>query len=644
MPETPFPQHQAPNDLPVKLRPSQQLLLPQQRTTPQYRRAPVKYRTTKLLGRERNQRRLPTPLPTGDRSATPAPTKQRQINLSRWQLLLHLGHWIMAEAFCGLLRRDPLEQRNAHIHKLLRHFSGVWLLLGQALSMEKHFHSRDLVKDLAPLQPIDIKHIHHIINRQLGRPFDSIFSDFHPQPIAVGEFATIYLARLRREKADVIVKVQRPEVEQIFNRDKPVLSFIRRLLETFHISPHMHWAEQFQEIEQIVLQVQDYRYEAASIRRVRKLFKTYKILVPKVYEEYSGPSILVSEYLPAPSLHEVLDFQRRDPQRAADWLAENNISLYKLRRRIFDYMMRHLLEDNLFHIDLCPHNVFLLRDGRIALLDLDITSLDKQFVNILTIMLRALNNQDYDQAADMLFLMCDALPMIDLDEVKGDIVRCFRANNARSELHKIPYVEKGIIMPSAAVAQVLFRHKIQGGWQLLKVWRALSSLDMTLAALGVEESFTHQLKRYFRKSARRRLRHLFANGMIEPLMRVANTISEVVMFQTASLRRTARVYQGTIGKVEYSFSILLRLIARGVVVGGLVGVWVYLHQHHHTWVAFMDGTWTDEMTKQVRFYPKVIWGAALFGAIYLYFTLHQLARRLMQKDVKPYSQGGLRGS
>lgn len=598
------------------------------------RPAVTRYRTVRPPGLNRRQRYLPTPIPAAEPPAAEPPA-QRRIDLSRWRLTLHLLRWILSELLCRLLRIDPQRQRSAHFNRIIRRFGGVWLLLGQALSSQKsHYHSKDLAKQFGALPPIGMDDIQTIIAGAFGRPLDSIFAEFNPRPIAVGEFSVIYRARLRREQVEVAVKLQRPETAAAFARDKPALGLIRALLGLFRISPHVHWAEQFREIEQIIQQQQDYRYEAASTDKVRKLFKKYKIWVPRVYEQYSKNAILTSEYVPAPSLQEFLDFRARDPQEAEKWLRANNIALPRFGQRLFDRMLRQSLEENLFHVDPCPHDTFLLRDNRIAMLDLNITSVDKQFLNIYTIALRALSNSDYDQAADLVLLMCEALPVVDIAEVKGDLVRCFRAYAARSDLHKMPYHEKGIDVLFLGLGQVLYRHQIQWGWQIFKIWRSMAALDLTMDSLGSDKSFLRLLKRYFRKSARRRLRQLYADGLASPLLKVAGTLSEMLMFQTASLRRTARVYQSTIGKVEYAGAVLLSSCARALLGAALVGLWVYLYQHQRAWLAPLEGTWPVELVKDIQVFPRAVWGLALALAVYTYFTLRRLSWRLMQKEVR----------
>lgn len=57
-----------------------------------------------------------------------------------------------------------------------------------------------------------------IIEEQLGRPLDQLFSSISERPVAAASLGQVYKAVLRETGQDVAIKVQRPGIEPIIYR------------------------------------------------------------------------------------------------------------------------------------------------------------------------------------------------------------------------------------------------------------------------------------------------------------------------------------------------------------------------------------------------------------------------------------------
>ena len=79
----------------------------------------------------------------------------------------------------------------------------------------------------------------------------------------------------------------------------------------------------------------------------------------------------------------------------------------------------------MFHGDLHPGNIVLLRNNRFALIDLGtVGNLDANFVNIYKQEALAIAHHDYVKAADLYCLMCDSIQVVDLAAFRLGWSRC----------------------------------------------------------------------------------------------------------------------------------------------------------------------------------------------------------------------------
>lgn len=60
-----------------------------------------------------------------------------------------------------------------------------------------------------------------MIEKELGQPIDTVFSEFGARPVAAASLAQVYRAKLRSTGEEVAVKVQRPGALATISKVKP---------------------------------------------------------------------------------------------------------------------------------------------------------------------------------------------------------------------------------------------------------------------------------------------------------------------------------------------------------------------------------------------------------------------------------------
>jgi len=144
-------------------------------------------------------------------------------------------------------------------------------------------------------------------------------------------------------------------------------------------------------------------------------------------------------------MSDYLRMTQADPDRVARRCAENNVSPRRVGQRLMFTFYRQLFEDNLFHGDLHPGNIILLRDSRFALIDFGtIGNLERRFLQAYRDVARATAQKDYSKAVELYLLMCDRIPAVDLASLRADMVECYRAWEARVNAYGTSYMDKAI--------------------------------------------------------------------------------------------------------------------------------------------------------------------------------------------------------
>jgi len=554
--------------------------------------------------------------------------------------LFYLLDWGLTALWLKFRGKTSPADAAARLSAFLQKMGALWVKAGQLISLRSDIFPPDFCAELSKLQyqatafPWPVAK--QMIEEQLGTPIDHVFDQFEEHPFAAASISQVHRAHLKAENVWVAVKVQRPDIQHTFARD---LGFFRntfRLFARFHILTHLRWNDMYWEIQQIVLEETDYRYEESNLRRMKKTLRKHGIYVPKVFSKHSGRRVLVMEFIQGALMSDFIRMCQEDPARLQVWLAQNNIQPKLVGIRLMKSFLRQLLEDNLFHGDLHPGNIILLRDSRLAFIDLGtIGTFENSFLTLYKLVIYAISNRDYAKAADILFLMCEGLPPVDTEQVKADVVRAYRAWDARTPLRGIGYHERSIGSVSQETGRIMYEHRIVASWQFMKASRTLGTLDASLNYL-IPDMDHGKVSRAYQKGAQRRYwKRLRAIGIGGLTSKAIGAVSEFALYEGASLRRQAQVFQGATSKVSDLASSLFTTLARAVAFAVFLGFVIYLDQRHSPLVAPLH---QFRMYRRLadKFAPLVAdeWAFLLFIGVYLHHFFRKMHNRFAQKDTR----------
>lgn len=521
----------------------------------------------------------------------------------------------------------PVEKAR-HVRIFMEKMGGLWVKAGQVVALRRDVFSNEFCTELAKLQDratgFPFRFARTTIETELGRSIDEVFSEFREEPLAAASIGQTYLARLRTPDVEVVVKVRRPTIEQSFKRDLRYLQIYMNFLTRIQFMPHLRWNEMFWELEHAILEELDYKQEAATLRRMRKNLRPHKVYVPKVFATYCTGQVLVMEKVSGVFMSEYTRVAAKDPDRVTEWLRENDIDPYEAGKRLLFSHYRQLFEDNLYHCDLHPGNILLMRKNRITLIDFgSVGSTDKSQLKRYFRFLMAFVAKDYRKMADVWFLLSPALPNRDLEPAKERIVRLYRDFEQVMRIKAAPYHEKSISTAASALVQITGDAGVAAAWDFLRQLRAQLTVDSSLMLLMPEISYQKVIRQFIRKFRERAAKKVRSPKMVRGQMAkfaenvdLPTKLAENAYFEGEYLRRRALKYEGYISKASQIVHGIFVGISRGFLLGGVGLILVGLHQRYHI-LHRLQGTALGTWMKRIPNLEMSIWIMAALAAVYV---------------------------
>ncbi|MBP7517672.1 MAG: AarF/ABC1/UbiB kinase family protein [Desulfobulbus sp.] len=278
---------------------------------------------------------------------------------------LHIDQYL--ESGLQMINRKPREQiarlsRPERLRLVFEELGPTFIKLGQLLSTRPDLIPADYLDELARLQDevpaFSLAEVHAIFREELGRSPDEVFHYFDAEPLAAASIGQVHRARLD-SGAEVVVKVQRPDIDTVIAVDLEILAHIAGLMEQYleEVQGHRPTAI-VQEFARSLSREIDFAVELANIQRFARQFeRNPAIHVPLVYPELSTQRVLVMEYVLG--IKASMTTQLREQGYDLPLIAERGATL----------VMEQIFVHGFFHADPHPGNVFILPDNVVCFID-----------------------------------------------------------------------------------------------------------------------------------------------------------------------------------------------------------------------------------------------------------------------------------
>ncbi|MBO1053932.1 MAG: AarF/ABC1/UbiB kinase family protein [Dolichospermum sp. DET73] len=337
-------------------------------------------------------------------------TLARKIDIFRAAAKFMLFLW-----WDSIFPQDSLEHkknRATWFVNTLIDLGATFIKIGQTLSTRADLLPLEYIEALGTLQDqvpaFSSQEAINMIELELGKPLQCIYKEFEFNPLAAASLGQVHKATLYSNE-EVVVKIQRPGLEALFNLDFKILLQLIKFCNKYLAGVRKYNLQSiYNEFFDLLFQEIDYIQEGKNSDKFRENFRGYpRVIVPKVYWQYTTTKILTLEYKPGIKIND----------KAA--LEACGINIHQVNETGICCYLKQLLQDGFFQVDPHPGNMAVNPDGSIIFYDFgmmaEIGILDKdQMIKTFFAILK----KDSNEVVNTLMSMGLLEPVPDMTPVK----------------------------------------------------------------------------------------------------------------------------------------------------------------------------------------------------------------------------------
>ena len=341
----------------------------------------------------------------------------------------------------------------------------TFIKLGQVAATRPDLIPMSLIFELRKLQDnvggFAYDEVREVVRRELGGEIEQFYATFDPEPIAAASIAQVHRATLKTGEA-VVVTVQRPGLDRIIQTDLDLLQMVAATLEE-----NVPEAAQFRpsiavtEFSRNLRRETDFANEINNIERYRRIIADNPdVHLPIVYPTYCSKRLITMEFIDGCKV--------TDKQKIAEWQIDGR-KVAEVGTLLF---IKSVFEHGFFHADPHPGNFFVLKDGRIALIDFgSMGSVDSDTIDELLTFLVALLLSDPEMLVTQFIDLGLVDDTVNVRVMSGEISEIMRRYNGVT----LEHLDIGSFI--AEVFEAVVRYQVRVPSELILIGKAISTME-----------------------------------------------------------------------------------------------------------------------------------------------------------------------
>lgn len=458
-------------------------------------------------------------------------------NLRRWREILAvlrrygLADWL--SQFPQLPFRDWLKDadgqplashsREVRVRLALTELGPTFIKLGQILASRPDLVGPVMTTELkrlhSELPPIDSATIRKTLEAELGPAFALNVVEFDDTPIATASIGQVHRGVLA-DGTEVVIKIQRPGIEEVMLCDLDVLSGLAQLAERVEGLAAFSPVSMVQQLTPVLRRELDFGREKQNLQLFAELlYDKADVEIPAPVESLCTRRVLVMSRIEGEDLSRCHAFEKFAPPVR-----------HQMAKTITETYMQMLFKHGLFHADPHPGNLIAKDNGQIGILDFGMVGrIDSRLREQIEEMLVAISMADSARLTQLIRRAGDVPATLDEAALSIDVSE-FISTYGRQHLGKFDLT--GALND---LGDLLHRHGIKLPSQSAMLMKMLISLEGTLSSLNADFDALEVMATFVRRAAARRLSPKRRLLQVRRMMLEAEYLAQVVPDQLVSL-------------------------------------------------------------------------------------------------------------
>ncbi|RMG98244.1 MAG: AarF/ABC1/UbiB kinase family protein [Deltaproteobacteria bacterium] len=366
----------------------------------------------------------------------------------------------------------------------------TFVKLGQILSTRPDLLPAPVIAELTKLQdnvsPLPFETIEAQIERNLSPEARARIAEIDRNPLAAASIAQVHRATLTCGRK-VVFKVQRPGIRRKIESDTSImLALASQLEDAFDEARAMDVVGVVQGFAKSILQEIDFRIEARNLERFRHNFREHaNVVFPAVESDLSTSEVLCMEYIEGRKFSDLIEAG----EDIRPW-----VDTY------FDGAYKMLFIDGFFHGDLHPGNVFVLDEGKLAVIDCGMVGrLSPSMQDKIIEILHAVLNEDLEAVARTFYALAIPQGPVDYQAFERDVVEI-----AERYLVGVPLSEIQIGALFGELVEGATRHRVRMPTDFTMMFKAILTTEGLAKTLAPDVDPLDLARPFIEEMVRRR--------------------------------------------------------------------------------------------------------------------------------------------